>query len=212
MTIIFLNKEWKELGTKASLRQDVSDCTGIPITILLGDDDLKTVSIAQRMSWAAKRKILRIEDRAYCLLGIFSINMPLIYGERETAFTRLQEEIMRISDDHSLFAWKSRDNRGGLLATSPAAFIGSDNIVQFNPFNTFNSPLTVSSRGIHLDLRFIGMGPQGLGLAILHCKERGREDKPIAIYVKDLFLTMDQFKRVWSEEFEQLNLRKFRPS
>jgi len=211
-TVIFLDEEWKELGTKASLRQDVSDCTGIPVGILLGDDDLETVSIAQRMSWAAKRKTSRIEDRAYCLLGIFGINMPLIYGERETAFTRLQEEIMRISDDHSLFAWKSRDNRGGLLATSPAAFIGSGNIVQFNPFNTFNSPLTVSSRGIHLEPRFIGIGPQGLGLAILHCKERGGEDKPIAIYVKDLFLTMDQFKRVWSEKFERLDLRKFRPS
>jgi ankyrin repeat protein len=57
--------------------------------------------------------------------------MPLIYGEKEAAFTRLQDEIMRVSDDHSLFAWRSSDNRGGLLATSPAAFIGSDNIVQF---------------------------------------------------------------------------------
>ncbi|KAI9782388.1 MAG: hypothetical protein M1839_005261 [Geoglossum umbratile] len=211
-TVIFLDEEWKELGTKASLQQDVSDCTGILVGILSGDDDLETFSIAQRMSWAAKRKTSRIEDRAYCLLGIFGINMPLTYGERETAFTRLQEEIMRISDDHSLFAWKSSDNRGGLLATSPAAFIGSDNIVQFSPFDTFNSPLTVSSRGIHLELRLIGIGPRGLGLAILHCKERGGEDKPIAIYVKDLFLTMDQFERVWSEEFERLDLRKFRPS
>jgi hypothetical protein len=211
-TVIFLDEEWEELGTKLSLQQDISDCTGIPVGILLGDDDLETLSIAQRMSWAAKRKTSRIEDRAYCLLGIFGINMPLIYGERETAFTRLQEEIMRISDDHSLFAWKSSDNRGGLLATSPAAFIGSDNIVQFDPFDTFNSPLTVSSRGIHLELRLIGIGPRGLGLAILHCKERGGEDKPIAIYVKDLFLTMDRFERVWSEEFEQLDLRKFRPS
>ncbi|KAI9772610.1 MAG: hypothetical protein M1839_002423 [Geoglossum umbratile] len=211
-TVIFLDEEWKELGTKANLRHYVSACAGIPVSILSGDDDLETFSIAQRMSWAAKRKTSRIEDRAYCLLGIFGINMPLIYGERETAFTRLQEEIMRISDDHSLFAWKSSDNRGGLLATSPAAFIGSNNIVQFNSFNTFNNPLTVSSRGIHLEIRLIGIGPRGLGLAILHCKERDGGDKPIAIYVKDLFLTMDRFERVWSEEFKQLDLRKFRPS
>jgi hypothetical protein len=212
LTVIFLDEEWKELGTKASLQHDVSDCTGIPISILSGDDDLETFSIAQRMSWAAKRKTSRIEDRAYCLLGIFGINMPLIYGERETAFTRLQEEIMKISDDYSLFAWKSSDNRSGLLATSPAAFISSDNIVQFNPFDTFNSPLTMSSRGIYLEIRLIGIGPRGLGLAVLHCKERGREDKLIAIYVKDLFLTMDRFERVKSEEFEQLDLKKFRLS
>ncbi|XTI85143.1 hypothetical protein V2W45_1518389 [Cenococcum geophilum] len=59
---------------------DISNCTSIPVSILLGDDNLKT---------AAKRKISRIKDRAYYLLGIFSINIPLIYGERETAFTRL---------------------------------------------------------------------------------------------------------------------------
>ena len=211
-TVIFLNEKWKELGTKASLRQDVSEYTGIPVSILSGDDNLETFSVAQRMSWAAKRKTSRIEDRAYCLLGIFGINIPLVYGERESAFIRLQEEIMRISDDHSLFAWKSEDNRGGLLATSPAAFIDSDNIVQSNPSDTFNSPLTMSSRGIHLELRLMGMRLRGLGLVILNCKERGREDKPIAIYVRDLSLTISQFERVWSEEFERLDLRNFRPS
>ncbi|RSL62293.1 hypothetical protein CEP53_004795, partial [Fusarium sp. AF-6] len=211
-TLIFLDEEWKQLGTRLGLRQEISDCTGIPIGILSGDDDLETFSIAQRMSWAGKRTTSRIEDGAYCLLGIFGINMPLIYGERETAFIRLQEEIMRISDDHSLFAWKSIDNRGGLLATSPAAFISSNNIVQFNPFDTFSNPVTVSSRGVHLELRFIGTGPRGLGLAILHCKERGGDEKPIAIYLRDIALTMDRFERVRSEEFERLDLRTFRPS
>ncbi|OCL15122.1 HET and ankyrin domain protein, partial [Glonium stellatum] len=210
--VIFLDEGWKELGTKASLRQSVSDCTGIPGGVLSESDGLEKVSIAQRMSWAAKRKTTRLEDRAYCLMGIFGINMPLIYGEGERAFLRLQEEIMRISDDHSLFAWRSSDNRGGLLATSPASFIGSHNIVQSNPFNTSNSPLTVSSRGIHLELRFIGRGCQGLGLAILYCKERGGEDKLIAIYVRDLFLTMEQFRRVQSEEFERFDRRKCRLS
>lgn len=156
--LIFFNEKWEKLGEKAELRQDVSDCTGIPVSILSGEDDLEAFSLAQRMSWAAKRETSRVEDRAYCLMGIFGVNMPLIYGERETAFIRLQEEIMRISDDHSLFAWRSPDNRGGLPATSPIAFINSYNIVQFNPFDTSDNPLTVSARGIHLDLRFIGIG------------------------------------------------------
>ncbi|KIM98221.1 hypothetical protein OIDMADRAFT_202037, partial [Oidiodendron maius Zn] len=210
--VIFFDEEWKQLGTKADLQQDIFECTGIPIGMLSGDNDLETFSIAQRMSWAAKRKTSRIEDRAYCLLGIFGINMPLIYGERETAFIRLQEEVMRFSDDHSLFAWKSSDTRGGLLATSPAAFVGSGNIVQINPFDTFNSPLAVSSRGIYLELRFLGIGPRGLGLAILHCKEGSEKDKPIAIYVRDLFLTMEQFERVQSENFELFNPRTFKQS
>ena len=43
---------------------------------------------------------------AYCLLGIFSINMLLLYGEGAKAFVRLQEETLKISNDQSLFAWK----------------------------------------------------------------------------------------------------------
>ncbi len=38
-------------------------------------------SIAQKMSWAARRKTTRIEDQAYSLMGLFQVNMPLLYGE-----------------------------------------------------------------------------------------------------------------------------------
>lgn len=41
----------------------------------------------------------------YCLLGIFDLNMPLLYGEEEKAFQRLQEEIIRSSADLSILAW-----------------------------------------------------------------------------------------------------------
>ncbi|RYP71819.1 hypothetical protein DL770_008057 [Monosporascus sp. CRB-9-2] len=139
----FLAKDWTVLGTKKEhLKQDVSECTGIPVGILSGDDNLGATSIAQRMSWAATRETTRLEDRAYSLMGIFGINMPLLYGEGERAFIRLQEEIMKISDDHSLFAWESPDLRGGLLAASPAAFTGSKNIIQFHPFDTPYDALT----------------------------------------------------------------------
>ncbi|RYP63425.1 hypothetical protein DL771_009278 [Monosporascus sp. 5C6A] len=141
----FLAKDWTDLGTKrGGLKQDVSECTGIPVGILSGEDDLGAASIAQRMSWAATRETTRLEDRAYSLMGIFGINMPLLYGEGERAFVRLQEEIMKFSDDHSLFAWESPDLRGGLLATSPAAFKGSKDIIQFQPFDTPYDPLTTN--------------------------------------------------------------------
>jgi len=87
--VIFFDEEWKELGTKASLRRSISDFTGIPGSILSDNDSLERLSIAQKMSWAAKRKTTRLEDRAYCLMGIFSINIPLLYGEGERAFLRL---------------------------------------------------------------------------------------------------------------------------
>ncbi|KAM0514392.1 hypothetical protein ACHAPE_006973 [Trichoderma viride] len=209
--VYFVNKNWKDLGTKTSLQQEISDQSRIPVDILAGSD-LETASVAQRMSWASNRRTTRIEDRAYCLMGIFGINMPLLYGEGERAFIRLQEEIMRISDDHSLFAWKSQDVRGGLLATSPDAFIDSNNVVQYNPFGNPSGPLTVSSRGVHLELRFIGRGRGGLGMAILPCREKNKEEKPLVILVRDTTLTMELFERVWSETFECIDLRKFRSS
>ncbi|KAH8649425.1 heterokaryon incompatibility protein-domain-containing protein [Tricladium varicosporioides] len=131
-TVIFLDQEWQEIGSKASLQQIISKATGIPTDILLGGD-LEGASVAQKMSWAAKRETTRVEDLAYCLMGIFGINMPLLYGERERAFTRLQEEIIKVSDDYSLFAWKSSDENSCLLAPSPAAFVDSGGIIPFNP-------------------------------------------------------------------------------
>ncbi len=210
--VIFLDKEWQKIGTKSSLQDDLSRITHIPVNVLLGDDNLESVSVAQRMSWAVKRETRKIEDRAYSLMGIFGINMPLFYGEGKRAFVRLQEEIMKVSDDHSIFAWKSKEeNQGGLLATSPDAFEESANIVPFNPFIPSDSPLAVSNKGIHLALRFIGVGHRGLGLAILHCAEIGKKDQLIAIYLRDLFLTMEYFERVQSGKFEILNLKDFKP-
>jgi hypothetical protein len=147
----------------------ISEITGIPTKILLGGD-LEGASVAQRMSWASKRETTRIEDLAYCLMGMFGINMPLLCGEGERAFTRLEEEIMKVSDDYSLFAWKSSEKHGGLLATSPAAFFNSGEIIPFNPSSTLSGAITVNNKGIHLKLYFRTV-LQDVGLAILPCIE-----------------------------------------
>jgi hypothetical protein len=54
------------------------------------------------MSWAGRRQTTREEDKAYSLLGIFDVHMPLIYGEgRENALKRLREEIDKASKGKS---------------------------------------------------------------------------------------------------------------
>ena len=68
-------------------------------------DVLNSISIAERLSWAAKRETTRPEDKAYCLLGLFGVNMPLLYGEGSSAFPRLLEEVLKTSDDQSVFAF-----------------------------------------------------------------------------------------------------------
>ncbi|KAF2137081.1 uncharacterized protein K452DRAFT_353673 [Aplosporella prunicola CBS 121167] len=102
----FFSKGWREIGRKSSLYNQLSKITGIDIDVLTGSTSVLSVSIAQRMSWASKRKTTRVEDQAYCLMGMFNVNMPMLYGEGEKAFIRLQEEIMADSDDESIFAWR----------------------------------------------------------------------------------------------------------
>ncbi|RDX41410.1 HET-domain-containing protein, partial [Lentinus brumalis] len=104
-SLYFLARNWKRLGTKRSLADVLQDVTLISRSVLLHERLLDDVSIARRMSWAARRETTRVEDRAYSLMGIFSVNMPTIYGEGEKAFIRLQLEILRQSPDQSIFAW-----------------------------------------------------------------------------------------------------------
>ncbi|KKP04300.1 hypothetical protein THAR02_03577 [Trichoderma harzianum] len=103
--LIFYSREWARLGSKTDFVDIVSSITRIKKQYLQGQD-LRHASVAQKMSWAALRQTSRLEDVAYCLLGLFDISMPMIYGEGRRAFVRLQEAIMASTpDDHSLFAW-----------------------------------------------------------------------------------------------------------
>lgn len=151
--VIFYDRQWHRLGTKSKLRRDIASETGIDAECL-EHGVVDGQSIAQRMSWAAKRHTTREEDIAYCLLGIFGINMPLLYGEGTKAFTRLQEEIIRKYDDDSIFAWASAKGTfpGGtyrsLLARSPTEFAGSGNIIF--PASRHSEPFSVTNKGLQV--------------------------------------------------------------
>lgn len=129
-SVIFYDRNWAYLGRRnGDLLQPIYAITKVPKEVLRVSDftTLKTLlrhtSLAARMSWAATRKTSRIEDIAYCLLGIFDINMPLLYGEGEKAFARLQEEIIKTSTDHSIFCWnRPRAGASNLLARFPSDF------------------------------------------------------------------------------------------
>ncbi|PMD18551.1 HET-domain-containing protein [Hyaloscypha hepaticicola] len=108
INVLFWDCEWNEIGSRASLGTEIESITGIPARILLRNSSLRDHCVAEIMSWAADRQTTRIEDRAYSLLGLFGVSMPLIYGEGANAFLRLQLEIMKATTDHSLFAWNDR--------------------------------------------------------------------------------------------------------
>ncbi|KAI6114723.1 heterokaryon incompatibility protein-domain-containing protein [Pisolithus croceorrhizus] len=115
----FFNNSWVSIGTKRDLTSSLEVITRIPEMVLKYEQVLRSTStrpgVAHIMSWAAHRKTTRVEDRAYSLMGLFGVNMPMLYGEGSKAFQRLQLEIIRVSSDHSIFAWNSKGQRPKLL-------------------------------------------------------------------------------------------------
>ncbi|KAF8854996.1 HET-domain-containing protein, partial [Acephala macrosclerotiorum] len=98
--VVFYDRSWRYVGTKNTLEQPIAEITGIQRLFSYGN-----ACIAEKMSWASRRETTRIEDEAYCLMGLFGVNMPLLYGEGAKAFKRLQQEIIKSSDDESIFTW-----------------------------------------------------------------------------------------------------------
>ncbi|KAF2633882.1 HET-domain-containing protein, partial [Macroventuria anomochaeta] len=76
----FFSSHWVKLGSKSDLSNMIKDICGIEKEYLEGQS-IYSASISMRMSWAAERKATRSEDIAYSLLGLFDVNMPLLYGE-----------------------------------------------------------------------------------------------------------------------------------
>lgn len=170
--VTFYNASWKEIGTKDSLRVPIAAITQIDVAMLQTGANLDDYSIARRMSWASRRVTTRKEDMAYCLIGLFNVNMPMLYGEGARAFMRLQEEIMKHSDDHSLFAWSSPDpNARGLLARSPADFATCASIdATYARWN--KEPYAVSNLGLKIQLPMLPWGMDTY-LAALDCEREG---------------------------------------
>ncbi|KAI6160214.1 heterokaryon incompatibility protein-domain-containing protein [Pisolithus thermaeus] len=106
--IKFFNKNWVFIGDKEGLAMMLEKITRIPFDVLKEGHIPRRLCTAEIMSWAADRMTTRVEDRAYSLLGLFGVNMPILYGEGEKAFQRLQVEIIRVSGNLSIFAWNPK--------------------------------------------------------------------------------------------------------
>lgn len=100
-SVEFFSREETLIGNKSSLERQIHETTGIPIAALRGVP-LSQFTVEERMRWAMKRQTKKKEDRAYCLLGIFNVFLPLIYGEGDHAFTRLQQAVGSVLEGDSL--------------------------------------------------------------------------------------------------------------
>jgi hypothetical protein len=211
--VIFYTRRWKRIGTKKDLCTLLHEITSIYEEILQGGD-VESASVAERMAWAGTRTTTRVEDMAYSLLGIFDVNMPLLYGEGRKAFTRLQEEILRTSNDQSLFAWSvgsplaaynyleeigqktlaaQFDFLRGLLAESPADFTkirGIEAVQNWPGHKAFNPP-RIHNKCVYIDLPVLSSRDIGyedeFSIAVLGCYLREERTKLMAICLREWY-------------------------
>jgi hypothetical protein len=127
----FFSQEGAYLGSKESLERLICDITCIPAQALRGEP-LSHFTIPERMAWAERRETTVPEDKAYSMLGIFEIHMPLIYGEgKERASKRLREEIFK-------------DQKGKLIrnrtASKSLTYVGSQHEEFSVPFSLHGVP------------------------------------------------------------------------
>ncbi|WYZ44470.1 hypothetical protein EsH8_VII_000906 [Colletotrichum jinshuiense] len=197
--LTFYSAEWQKLGSRSVYSDAIAQATKIEAKYLYGSQRLANASVAERMSWAAKRQTTRVEDLAYCLLGIFDVNMPLIYGEGTKAFRRLQEAILRETDDQSIFAWGDLSEGNVLVATqgprpliaeSPSLFENSGDIIPFS-IPTLQTRVRIEHSGIAVITPLQMEGPSTWGpgyepifLAPLLCRRKGDLLNTIALCLR----------------------------
>jgi hypothetical protein len=210
----FLRNDWTYIEKKSNFYGKISSVTGIDIRALRSrpshlppraarlDTEHRSIydfSIAQRMSWASKRETTRVEDIAYCLMGIFNINMPLLYGEGTEAFRRLQEEIIAKSEDDSIFSHIYPVGTKTLLAGSPRGFGIHGDIeghVQIHK-NRMAAPYYMTNRGLCIELYLVPCIVEGkeYWMAGLHCIDTSRPG-PIRIFLERLKGQEDLYHKV----------------
>lgn len=179
--VVFLANDWTILGTKAGNSGYIAHFTNIHREALEDFTTISSFSVAQRMSWAANRQTTKAEDIAYCLMGIFDVSMAMVYyGNGEKAFQKLQEEILKRSDDHSILAWDllqdPRNPWTTALAPSPDAFRYCGSIVRSREINPSWS--TVTNIGVHANLPLLKTAGTGCFLGGLNCVMQLRREMP----------------------------------
>ncbi|GIZ38872.1 hypothetical protein CKM354_000227100 [Cercospora kikuchii] len=136
----FYSQSWRFICNLEDIVPEIVELTGVHEAIWKEGRHLSTFSVAQKMSWASTRTSTKVEDRAYSLLGLMGVNIPILYGEGTNSFQRLQDEILRTGSEDSIFAFNVAGETydigsfktTSLLARSPEDFQGCGNVISDN--------------------------------------------------------------------------------
>ncbi|PVF97520.1 hypothetical protein CPB86DRAFT_425978 [Serendipita vermifera] len=153
----------KKMKTEAALWPTISKITGIPVEDLL-DFKPGPFDIGKRLSWASKRRTTRVEDKAYCLIGIFKVVLPIAYGEDDRAFYRLQAELIQTCNDKSIFGWKGEASQyNSMLASAPICFSEEvPPVIDALPLVDSDPLLSMTNIGLRMPALLISINEPGL--------------------------------------------------
>lgn len=210
----FYDSRWLYFGDRGFLLDPLFAITNIEPAVLTHTVDLSGISVAKKMSWAAHRFTFRLEDKAYCLLGLFDVKMPMLYDEGAKSFRRLQEEILRSSNDHTIFAWGVDGHRqsNDLLAASPADFTGSENVVPWGmpglvDITTHNLRIDMPVFKAYDDAESRGMGFDGsIYVGILNCRLEDAIEASLGLTLKK-WAGQDRYTVACEEDFSEISRR-----
>lgn len=202
------DEEEAHIRDRAQIAEDLADITSIQADVLLNKKNLARCGVPQRMQWAIGRETTRPEDKAYCLMGIFNVNLEINYGEGfEEAFRRLQIAFISKYPDHSIFAWTKEPNLDsdrfvGILATSPEDFESTISIGgQIKPVIALHAH-RMTNLGLKMKLP-IRKNPDGSYTGILNCfNSAWTEDDPRLVGIR---LVETQLSRSSTQIFQRVS-------
>ena len=113
--VLFFNEDWTlymnldipNHKESPEILSEMEEATGISARALMalrpGLDDIR-----EKLCLASSRQTTLVEDAAYSMLGIFSISLPIVYGEGNQALGRLLAQLLASSGDTSILAWTGK--------------------------------------------------------------------------------------------------------
>ena len=164
----FFDNQWRNIGSRQSCLKALVQITGVIEGVLDLSWSMWSRPIAERMSWAANREATRVEDIAYSLIGIFNVNMPLLYGEGEKAYIRLQEELLRRTSDLSILCWGIGIYTSRVLARSPADFrqIKESELLRMRDNSPGGCKFGVTNEGLEISVKIARRDLETFGLVL----------------------------------------------
>jgi hypothetical protein len=138
---LYMNLDIPNHKESPEIISEMEEATGVSVRALMalqpGLDDIR-----EKLCLASRRETTLVEDAAYSLLGIFSISLPIIYGEGDQALGRLLARLLTTSGDTSILAWTGKF--GSFNSCLPT------NIAVFNQLSPSHIPLTITNNEMEM--------------------------------------------------------------